>query len=64
MHREEVMNPANCPCNKNQTCQDNEKPFYYLYQLDFFLFFLNFFFQFLVSLLNFVIKLLLKKMNS
>jgi hypothetical protein len=36
MHSEEVMNPGNNANYNNQARQNNEKPFYYLYQLDFF----------------------------
>jgi len=37
MHCEKVLNPADYPGNENQTGQDNKKPFYYLFKLDFFL---------------------------
>lgn len=36
MYGEKVMNPANYTCNKNQTGQDNKKPFYNLFKLEFF----------------------------
>ncbi len=41
MLSEEVMNPCNDPQNQDQTGQNNEKPFYYFFKLDFILLFLH-----------------------
>jgi hypothetical protein len=50
MYSKEVLNPGDNPCNENQAEQDNEKPFYYLFELEFFLlFFLIFCFNFMFS---------------